>query len=350
MSAHDTNANGEFDLIKRYFSRHQTALDLSQPIADQLNPLILGVGDDCALLAAPPNHQAIAVTSDMLVADRHFFKDCDPKKLGHKALAVNLSDLAAMGAKPFAFTLSLALPQAIASNALWLTQFSSGLFALADQHHCKLIGGDTTAGPLNISITAMGAVNPKLSLRRSHARPDDDIWVSHEVGDARLALGHHRGEWRLSSEVFEKVSLRMDTPIPRLTLSQSLLGIAHAAIDISDGLLGDLRHILKASHLSAEIWIDEVPVSNALQESSVELRRLCALAGGDDYELCFTAPASKRAEIERIASDLQLRTTRIGKTVTPINNAGELRLLDENHQSLDEQLSARYLRSFDHFK
>lgn len=221
----------EFDLIQQYFV---TPASSDRRIA-------LGIGDDCALLQPSPGMQ-LAISSDMLVSGRHFFPDADPRMLGHKCLAVNLSDLAAMGAKPVAFTLALALPEA---RPDWLAEFSGGLLALAEQHHCVLIGGDTTKGPLTICITIFGELPPGRALRRDAAQVGDDIWVSGTLGDARLALAHYWDEMRLSDADLAIAAPRMHQPTPRIALGTALQAIAHAALDISDGLIGDLGHILK---------------------------------------------------------------------------------------------------------
>lgn len=349
MPTDTANSPGEFDLIERYFSRHKTT-DLSeQNTAEGSINFLLGVGDDCALLSPPMLGDVLAITTDMLVESKHFFPNTNPEKLGHKSLAVNLSDLAAMGAKPIAFTLGLALPKL---DETWLHSFANGIYALADSFNCKLIGGDTTstAGPLTISITAFGDVNPRQALKRSNAIANDDIWVSNVVGDARLALGYLRGEWSLQEDVFKRAQLRMDKPEPRIKLGMALLEIANAAIDVSDGLLGDLRHILRASKLNAQVFIDEIPVSKELGNSSVELRRLCSLKGGDDYEICFTAPEFNRDAIAELSQSLGLPLTRIGKVLPAENGFGHIQLLDKDHQVLDPELTNRYLSSFDHFK
>lgn len=341
MASIDNQSPGEFDLIGKHFTRHSHLNDAA---------IMLGVGDDCALLQAPSPGTVLAVTTDMLVEDRHFFKDVDPAKLGHKALAVNLSDLAAMGAKPIAFTLSLSLPTNKASNPTWLEEFSKGLYALADHHQCRLIGGDTTAGPLNISITAFGEVPPNEAMRRDRALPGDDIWVSHQLGEARWALGHLRGEWRIDEKTFAATRLRLELPTPRVELGLKLRTLAHAAIDISDGLLGDLRHILQASHLDATVWIDQVPVSKALANQSIELQRLCSLRGGDDYELCFTAKQENRLAIEAVGKSLGISLTRIGKTSALSTASPEIQLMDADNLRIDSELAKQYFKSFDHFK
>jgi thiamine-monophosphate kinase len=219
---------------------------------------------------------------------------------------------------------------------------------MANEHDCQLIGGDTTAGPLTISITIFGQVPKDKSLGRNKAQVGDDIWVSHQVGDARLSLGALRQEWALSSEEFSAVSQRMHNPTPRTELGQSLVGIAHAAIDISDGLLGDLSHILRQSSVRADILIDQVPGSKILNGKSIELQRLCKLTGGDDYELCFTAPKNKSSQLEELSASLGLALTKIGSITTQAERL--IRLIDGHDQELSSSLSEQYLKSFDHFK
>ena len=353
MASNKSQQFGEFDLINTYFSRGFSSSAVPNIAGANV---LLGIGDDCALLASPPQDHILAVTSDMLVENRHFFSDADPKLLGHKCLAVNLSDLAAMGAKPFAFTLSIALPQI---NHTWLTAFSEGLHAISDRFHCPLIGGDTTSGPLTISITAIGHLPKNSALKRSNAVVGDDIWVSGEVGDARCILGIARVEWPPISGS-ENFTHRMHAPEPRVDLGIALRGLAHAAIDISDGLLGDLQHILKSSHCNASIQIDQVPVSTLLSNSSRELRRLCSLKGGDDYELCFTAPNANAPQIEAIGRALNLRLTKIGQITEALNEAasqspsthqfGRMHLIDQEGNSLDDAQTQIYLKSFDHFE
>ncbi|GJG97500.1 thiamine-phosphate kinase [Cupriavidus pauculus] len=313
----------EFDLIRRFFTRpvHKAAL---------------GIGDDCALIEARPGHQ-LAISTDMLVSGRHFFPDVPPRSLGHKALAVNLSDLAAMGAEPRAFTLALALPEA---DPAWLEAFASGMLALADDHGCELIGGDTTKGPLTLSITVFGDVPPRQALRRDAARPGDDIWISGTLGDARLALGDCRGEWLLPEPDFTVIRARMDTPTPRVALGMALRGVAHAALDISDGLIGDLGHILASSSAGAILDVDALPRSEILGAQPLDLQRECVLAGGDDYELCFTAPAGNREAIAAISRQLSLPLTRVGS----ITSEAGLRIVDRDGSPFAFQGT-----SFDHF-
>ena len=316
----------EFDLIKRYFKR------------DRPGRAVLGIGDDCALLQSAPGRQ-LAISSDMLVEGRHFFAGADPRMLGHKALAVNLSDLAAMGARPVAFTLSLALPGA---DPVWLEGFSQGLFALADEHGCELIGGDTTKGPLNICITVFGELAPGHALRRDAARPGDDVWISGTLGDARLALAGYLNEIALEPQALEQAGLRMHLPAPRVALGLALSSapIAHAALDISDGLVGDLGHILAASGVGATLDVDALPAGPVLARQARDLRRRFTAAGGDDYELCFTAPASARAAVIEAGRQAATPVTRVGT----IDAQAGLRLVDAAGQPLELGLAG-----WDHF-
>ena len=289
----------EFDLIRRYFTR-------ATPSA------LLGIGDDAALLKVSDGH-VLAVSCDMLASGTHFFPDADPFLLGHKTLAVNLSDMAAMGATPRWATLAIALPDA---DETWLERFSAGFFALAQQYGVELIGGDTTRGPLNLCVTILGEVPAQQALQRSGARHGDEIWVSGTLGDAALALVHLQGRIALSGEELATCAQVLHQPQPRVALGLALRGIASSAIDISDGLLADLGHILDASHAAAEIGLALLPVS-AVMRAYVELPlgKQCALSGGDDYELCFTAPAVRHAEIMSISARLGLPLTCIGKIV-----------------------------------
>ncbi|MBU1360079.1 MAG: thiamine-phosphate kinase [Gammaproteobacteria bacterium] len=333
---------GEFDLIARYFTRPA-----------RRSPL--GVGDDCALLA-PAAGMQLAVSCDMLVEGRHFLSTVSPERLGHKALAVNLSDLAACGAKPLAFTLALALP---AVQEDWLAGFARGLFALADRHDCELVGGDTTRGPLNICITVFGEVPAGAALLRSGARASDDVWVSGSLGDARLALEVFRGGLSLPADQFERARARMEQPEPRVALGQALRGIASAAADVSDGLTGDLGHILTASGVGATLDADRVTALMGVGAASAEpadgsgdpdasrppgpsrdFRRACALSGGDDYELVFTAPPEARDAVIEAGRRASTEVTRIGR----IDAESGLRVLDAEGSLLDQRFG-----SFDHF-
>ena len=289
----------EFDLIRRHFTR-------PTPSA------LLGVGDDAALLQVSVGN-ALAVSSDMLVCGTHFLPDADPFLLGHKTLAVNLSDMAAMGAAPRWAVLAIALPEA---DEAWLAQFSAGFFALAQQHGVELVGGDTTRGPLNLCVTIFGEVPAQQALRRSGAQVGDEIWVSGCLGDAALALAHLQGRIALSAAELSACLPALHQPQPRVALGLALRGIASSAIDISDGLLADLGHILDASQVGAQLDFAALPVSPALNNHvSQPLARQCALSGGDDYELCFTASSARHAELSDIAARLNLPLTRIGKIV-----------------------------------
>jgi len=322
---------GEFDLIRRHFWREAVASP---------SHVVLGVGDDCALLQPAPDRQ-LAISSDMLVEGRHFFPGVDPGALGHKALAVNLSDLAAMGARPLGFTLALALPQA---DEAWLAGFARGLFALADAHACPLVGGDTTRGPLNLCITVFGEVRPGQALRRDAAQPGDDVYLSGRCGEARLAL-----EWLLGTpwareaagpDLPADLRARLERPEPRLALGLALAGVAHAALDLSDGLTGDLRHILAASGVGADLLLNALPVAPALAALPDNQRLTCLLAGGDDYELLFTAPTGARAAVQTAAQASGTAVTRIGR----IRAEPGLQLLDATARPV-----AFSAAGFDHF-
>ena len=289
----------EFDLIRRYFTR-------ATPGA------LLGVGDDAALLQVSAGN-VLAVSTDMLVSGTHFLHDADPYMLGCKTLAVNLSDMAAMGATPRWATLAIALPDA---DEAWLDRFSEGLFSLADQYGVELVGGDTTRGPLNLCVTIFGEVPAQQALRRSGAKIGDEIWVSGILGDAALALAHLKNHVVLTADEFAACAPALHQPQPRVALGVALRGIANSAIDISDGLLGDLGHILDASQVAAEIDFALLPVSAAMRVYvNQSLGRQCVLSGGDDYELCFTAPVMRHAEILNISTRLALPLTCIGKIV-----------------------------------
>ncbi|MBK6469493.1 MAG: thiamine-phosphate kinase [Betaproteobacteria bacterium] len=283
---------GEFELIARHFTRpvRRAAIE-SSPGTQRV---ALGVGDDCALLNVTPGMQ-LAVSCDMLVEGRHFLSTVAPERLGHKALAVNLSDLAACGAEPLAFTLALALPRA---DDAFLAPFAQGLYALADAHGIELVGGDTTAGPLNICITVFGQVPAGQALLRSGARPGDELWVSGTLGDARLALEAFRGRVVLPGEAFETVREAMERPQPRVALGRALRGLATSAIDLSDGLLGDLGHVLRRSGVGATVNVDALPRGAVLATMPQPLQHECLLAGGDDYELLFSAPAQAHAAVQ----------------------------------------------------
>ena len=314
---------GEFDLISTYFAR-------------PVRRAVLGIGDDCALLA-PSAGMRLAVSSDMLVEGRHFLSTVAPERLGHKALAVNLSDLAACGATPIAFSLALAMPRV---DERFLEGFARGLLTLADAHDCELVGGDTTQGPLTICITVFGEVPQGQALLRSGACAGDDIYVSGTLGDARLALECFRGTVSLDGNAFERVRLAMERPEPQVALGIALRGIATSAIDVSDGLLGDLRHVLARSAVGAEIDVDSVPVGALLRARPEALRRECALAGGDDYQLVFTAPATAAARVEAAARSARTGVTRIGR----LRAQPGIALYDAEGRAVDDRFA-----SFDHF-
>jgi thiamine-monophosphate kinase len=330
---------GEFELIARYFQRPSRALGAG---------VVLGVGDDCALLQ-PSTGMQWAISTDMLVSGRHFFADTDPYGLGHKALAVNLSDLAACGAKPLAFSLALALPEV---REDWLQAFSEGMFALADTHDCALIGGDTTRGPLNICITVMGEVPPGQALLRSGARPGDDIYVSGTLGDAALALQHLLGRCTLDDDALAAARLRLERPTPRVALGLALRGVASAMADVSDGLLGDLAHILERSGTGATLALDSTmlllaaramlaPAAGQFGTSIPEnILQQCVFAGGDDYELVFTAPPAHASAVAAASAASGTPVTRIGQ----IDALAGLRVVDA--QGVEVRGA---WHSFDHF-
>jgi len=339
---------GEFSLIERYFTR---------PTRERR-----GVGDDCALIDA--GAQTLALTSDMLVEGVHFFPLADARDLGYKSLAVNLSDLAAAGARPRCFLLDLALP---AADERWLEAFAAGLFELAEEHGCALVGGDTVrspalrerAGPVVVAITAIGEVAQGCLRGRDGARPGDDVWVSGALGEAAFALAARRAlrrepcgfgddlAWRRrvarlareSAEDLRHCLQRLDRPAPRVALGQALAGIATAAIDVSDGLVGDLGHVLRRSGVGAELDWAAIPCGRMPADLDEELRRRFALAGGDDYELLFTAPSGARAALAALASE-EVPLTRIGR----ITAAGGLRFV-----SGAESFTGATLQPFDHF-
>jgi thiamine-monophosphate kinase len=322
----------EFSLIQRYFSRPSPGRGSA----------LLGVGDDCALLA-PRAGKVLAVSTDMLVEGRHFFAGTDARALGHKTLAVNLSDLAAMGASPRAFTLALALP---AIDEAWLEAFSAGLFALADPAGCELIGGDTTRGPLTLCVTVFGDVDAGRALRRDAAQVGDDIWISGTLGDARLALGALRDEWTLGAAELAQTRRAMDWPEPQLALGMALAGVAHAALDISDGLAGDIDHILTRSNVGARIDVDALPRSAILARQAPAIQRQCTMAGGDDYQLCFTAPEHARDAVLLAGTQAGTSVSRVG-TITAFDaHADTARIVwtDASGQPL-----ALAMRGFDHF-
>ncbi|ABB73322.1 thiamine-phosphate kinase [Nitrosospira multiformis ATCC 25196] len=329
----------EFDIIRSFFTRSAPAT-------------VLGIGDDAALIRPAPGME-LAISSDMLVSGRHFFEDVDPYKLGHKSLAVNLSDMAAMGARPRWATLSLALPESVVQkDESWLRAFADGFFALAHVHRVDLIGGDTTNGPLNICVTIIGEAPEGKALRRSGARAGDDIWVSGYLGDAALALAYQKkkimpkpGEVEaaeLEAAELEFLMAALEMPIPRVELGQRLIGLAHSAIDISDGLLADLGHILECSRVAAVVRIDRILRSAAMEKHFPHpLAIECLLAGGDDYELCFTVPKSERIKVELLSREEGIPLTRIGS----IEEGAGLVVLDSAGRTVTTRV-----KGYDHFQ
>ncbi|HSG23091.1 MAG TPA: thiamine-phosphate kinase [Azonexus sp.] len=314
---------GEFALIDKYFAR-------PTPSA------VLGPGDDCALLQPTPGKQ-LAVTTDMLVAGTHFLPDTDPKNLGWKALAVNLSDLAAMGAKPRWVTLAGALP---AADEPWIAKFAEGFFACAAEYGVDVVGGDTTKGPLNLCITAIGEVEPGQALRRDGAKVGHQIWVSGRPGLASLGLAQLQGNIELPAQWKHLCIAALEKPRPRVALGLALNGIASAAIDVSDGLLADLGHIAERSGCAAAVQLVQLPHLPKGESYNADLRRMaldCQLAGGDDYELCFTAPYEQHLAIGRIAAELELQLWCIGEMVANPEDApaGQVTVFDPEGQPIE---------------
>jgi len=317
--------SGEFDLIAQYFTRPAP-------------PGVLGVGDDCALLPVAPGH-LLATSTDMLIEGRHFFSDADPAALGHKALAVNVSDLAAMGAQPLGCLLGLSLPHI---DHGWLTAFAGGFHDFAKQASCPLIGGDTTGSPqgIAISVTVLGQVKPHHALRRGAARQGDDIWVTGALGAPDVALRLLQGNLPANDALLAATRGALERPMPPWGFAQKLGGVAHAALDISDGLVQDLGHILTASQCGATLHEALLPVDPALRSLDAAVVRDAVLAGGDVYQLCFTAPESRRAAIVSLAKHAGVRATRVGTI-----HAGEgLRVLDSHGAAI-----AVGRGGFDHF-
>lgn len=315
----------EFDLIARHFTR-------AAPGG------ILGVGDDCALFPVPSGMQ-LAVSKDLLIAGRHFYPDADPESIGHKSLAVNLSDLAAMGAQPVACLLGLALPS---MDDSWLAAFARGFHALAQQYGCPLIGGDTTRSPqdLTISVTVFGAVPAEAALRRSAAQVGDDIWVSGALGAADVAYRLLDGQYPADPARLAQTRRALEWPQPRVALGLALRGLAHAAIDLSDGLAQDLGHILTASGVGAELQYADLPRAPGVAGLPATAEQQALLGGGDVYELCFTAAPGQRDAIKVVSSASVTPVSRIGRITA---DAG-LRVLD----ALGQPLSA-LPAGFDHF-
>lgn len=303
----------EFELIRRYFTHPAPHTRL-------------GVGDDAALVRVARGMELV-VAADMLIAGRHFFADAEPRRLGHKALAVNLSDMAAMGATPRWATLALALP---AADRPWLKGFSSGFMRLAREHDVALIGGDTTRGPLAICVQILGEVPAGEALTRGGARPGDDIWVSGCIGDAALAVAARKRRLQLDVREMAAAQRRLDAPTPRLALGAALRRVAHSAIDISDGLCADLGHICERSGVSAVIEFARLPVSRvARKHLASRVVREAVLAGGDDYELCFTARPGQRAAVLTAARRSGVQVTAIGRIERASARGAPVTVLDE---------------------
>jgi len=313
----------EFNLIAKYFTRPAQHADL-------------GVGDDAALIRVAQGQQ-LAISADMLVAGTHFFHDAAPYSIGWKSLAVNISDMAAMGAQPKWATLAIALPEV---SEPWLAEFSKGFFACAQAFRVDLIGGDTTRGPLTLSVQIMGEVPLGQAIQRSGAKAGDDIWASGMIGNAALGLAHLQGKVTLTEPTVSHCINALTTPTPRVALGLALRGIANSCIDISDGLTADLSHILKASNLGAELVLENINCHDYLRTHLDDANiQQCILAGGDDYELLFTAPKSQRAYIQQLSQQLQLSLSLIGET-TP-----ELGLTVSHHQQAVDITK----KGFDHF-
>jgi len=314
----------EFELIDRFFS---------QPVHNAT----LGVGDDAALVAPSAGHELV-VTTDTLVSGVHFLPDHDPRALGHKVLAVNLSDLAAMGARPRWVLLAMTLPQV---DEPWLSAFSGGFLDLARHFEVDLIGGDTTRGPLAFTVTALGEVVAGTALRRDQARIGDELWVSGQIGSAALALRHIRGDLRLRGQDLATCMARLEKPVARVELGQQLIGVASSAVDVSDGLVADAGHISKRSGVGIEIDYAQVPsVAEVAHLKSDRKVRDALLAGGDDYELLFTVPADAAAQLDSISGRLGLALTRIGRIVA----GNGTRVLDTSGGVIDVRTGG-----YDHF-
>lgn len=290
----------EFDIIRHYFTRPVTKA-------------ALGIGDDAALISSTDDKQLV-VSVDTMVSGHHFYSDTAPRQIGYKALAVNLSDMAAMGAIPRWATLSLTIPKSLINDdETWIHEFSAGFFTLAEAYQIELVGGDTTCGPLSISVQIIGEVEKGKALLRSGAKSGDDIWISGQLGDAALALAHEQQHISLVPDELAQCLTALHAPVPRIELGQRLINLAHSAIDISDGLIADLTHILNCSNVSATIHISRITCSRILRKYLPEPTAIsCLLTGGDDYELCFTASTRKQKEIEKLSLQLDIPLTRIG--------------------------------------
>lgn len=315
----------EFDLIARYFT---------QPAGHG----VVGVGDDCGIFSVHPGFQ-LAVSTDSLIEGRHFYADTDPEDLGHKALAVNLSDLSAVGAKPRGCLLALSLPEV---DTQWLERFSRGFLTLAERSECLLIGGDTTRSlqGITITVTVLGEVPIAQALLRSRALPGDDIWVTGALGAPFAALQMLSAQWVGDEQTLALALPRLQRPMPPYQWAPELIGYAHAAIDISDGLVQDLKHLLGASQCGAELFLTELPIHAALENFSQAQQIQAALTGGDEFELCFTAPQASRAYLLDSARKSGIEVHRIGTIV----REETLTIYDFDGQPIDAQFAG-----FDHF-
>lgn len=304
----------EFELIASYFTS-------DQPLRSDV---VLGQGDDCAVVSTTAATQ-MAVTTDTMVSGVHFDEKVPPRALGHKLVAVNLSDLAAMGAEPAWLSLSITLPEA---NEDWLREFSAGLYELANYYNCQLIGGDTTRGPLSLTLTAHGLLPEGQYLSRHGARPGDWVYVSGTLGDAAAALAAQQGELELSRAQSQFLEERLFYPSPRVTLGQALRGLATSTIDISDGLASDLGHILTRSNVGARLQLTSLPVSATLSTLNEQQQRRFALCGGDDYELCFTIPEASRGSLHTAIMHTGVDVTCVGQ----IESQPGLRVFDGDEE------------------
>jgi thiamine-monophosphate kinase len=314
----------EFDLIRRHFTRPARHADLA-------------VGDDAALFRVAPDMQ-LAVTTDTLVADTHFFDGTSPHDLGWKTLAVSLSDLAAMGAAPRWATLALTLP---AADEDWIAAFAEGFFDCAGRYGVELVGGDTTRGPLAMTVTLFGEVPTGQAITRAGGQPGDDLWVSGCPGLAALGLMHLQNHVRLTDADLALAALHR--PVPRIEAGSALRGIAYAMIDVSDGLAGDLAHLCECSRLGAVLDKDALPLVPLIEAGADEaLACRIVLAGGDDYELLFSAPSTARNALAALAGQLDLPLTRIGR----LSEEVEAILLTDGAGGSPRSLD---VRGYDHF-
>ena len=290
----------EFDLIRSYFTEQVV----------KRKDVILGIGDDCALLA-PAEHQHIAITTDTLVSGVHFPENTAPRAIGHKAVAVNLSDLSAMGAEPTWLSLALTLPGV---DEQWVAEFCAGVFELCEFYNVQLVGGDTTQGPLSITITAQGLIPVGKSIKRSTAKAGDWLYVTGELGDAALALLHIQGKACVDDEFKNDVFKQLDYPKPRVLTGQALRDYATSAIDISDGLIADLGHICSASKVGANINLEALPISSVMNETVGKDKGIeIALTGGDDYELLFTVSEDNKVGMATTLANIGISVTCIGQ-------------------------------------